>query len=232
MSSTAPHLEAAEGVLLDEWAARYPSQPFCRDGMVDAESYVVAPVRVVAVLRETNVTPDARGAVEGFDVRDFLRSGKLERTYGTVARWACAACSGFPPVERVEALPRDPLVRLVRSIAVINLKKVAGQASANIAAVSAAAARDGDLLGRQIDLLAPDVVIAGGTWEHAAALCGLTVGAPVGLPQAARIGSRLLLGFHHPSARGRVSWQRDYVRLAAHPTVRGWLSARTVTPGR
>ncbi len=154
-----------------EWETRHETSGFsiaeiCRDGIGDLAMYCTAQPRVLVVLREPN---NSRGE----DLLNVLRNGPVFNVWHNVARWAGGALLGFPSFETVNApaCMRETL----RSIAVINLKKQSGGASSDMAEVHAFAARFRTLLVRQIDILAPTVVLACGTLEPLVWLLDLEV---------------------------------------------------------
>lgn len=145
-----------EAALMAEWQIRW-GQPsgFNADGIVDYERWAALPdgKHIVVLLKETN-------GLHGSLV-DFLYHGGSKtyyRTWNNVARWANMVLNGI----YWEFVPKSALDDMVRNIAVINLKKCSGGASASAKAVQQTARQDADLLKRQIQLYEPDMILTGG----------------------------------------------------------------------
>lgn len=125
------------------------------DGIVDPERWQALPdgKHILVLLKETN---DLHGSLT-----DFLRHGGSAtywRTWNNVARWAAMILYG----NYWEFVPKEKLDDMVRNLAVVNLKKYAGGATANQREILAVAAQDMELLRRQITLIAPDIILTGG----------------------------------------------------------------------
>lgn len=138
------------------WQEHHKEYPcFNRDGIVSYEDWEEIPAgkRILVVLKETN-------ALEG-SLAEFLRNGGSDtyyRTWNNVARWTRMILDGI----YLEQIHRETLDRSVKEIAVMNLKKYAGDARAHRGKVRKAALEDKELLRRQIRLIQPDIVLAGG----------------------------------------------------------------------
>lgn len=72
-------LKSKENHLLDQWAKQVPG--FIRDGLPNAEQYVLSIIRILFILKEVNGGQD-------WDLREFLRKGARSQTWNVVARWA------------------------------------------------------------------------------------------------------------------------------------------------
>lgn len=149
-------LVALENKLLDEWAAQVPG--FIRDGVVDAEKYCEAPIKILVVLKEVNGGSD-------WDLRDFLRKGGRAQTWNVVARWVqnMFNLDCEPAWSDLNSGNEERRLRVLSSICAINVKKTSGKDVANNKDILAAAVRDREYLKKQIELYRPDIVICGGT---------------------------------------------------------------------
>lgn len=163
MAMTQKQLEtllADEAALFVEWHSRWqeehPDYPwFNEDGIVDPERWHTLPdgKRILLLLKETN---DLHGSLT-----EFLRQGgsaTYGRTWNNVARWAAVILYG----EYWDNVPREKLNDIVRNLTIVNLKKYAGGASAKPHEIATEAAKDTDLLRKQITLYAPDIILTGG----------------------------------------------------------------------
>ena len=149
-------LVADEKNLLEEWSALIPG--FISDGVVDAEKYCKAPIKILVVLKEVN-------GGSGWDLRDFLRKGGRAQTWNVVARWIQNIFNIDRNYKWIEMEDNNDERRttVLPYISAINVKKTSGKDVANNKAVLDAAVRDKAYLKKQIDLYCPDIVICGGT---------------------------------------------------------------------
>lgn len=142
------------------------STKICKDGIVDYETYVQANRKVLFVMKEVNQW-------DGGDLREMLRKGPRYQMWHTVARWAAGILRGFPPFDEIDKY--EVLVESIRSIATINLKKTSGEASADMSVINAFALMDRQLLLDQIQMINPDIIVAGGTFDSLIWLLDLAV---------------------------------------------------------
>jgi len=152
--------------LFREWEQRIKREiSFAPDGPVDPKLYFASRPRVLFILKEMNGSPWV-----GSDLRLFL-SEKANRgaTWNNVVRWKRLVDKAF--TEPGAALPsydeQAPINTQVRkrelaSIAAMNLKKVPGTGNADYGTVQLYAKQHGDLLARQVAMIDPDIIVAGG----------------------------------------------------------------------
>lgn len=108
----------------------------------------------------------------------------------------------FPPLSDFDKDEGNKLAA-IRSISFINLKKVGGSGSADSAKMQYTTERDRGFLRREIDIVAPDVVVGGvgdsGLWsvlfpDITLEDCGFDI-------RVARVGRIKVVDFYHPSYR-------------------------------
>lgn len=193
-----------ENALFERWRARYPNA--VADGVVDEGAYGVSTPRLLFVLKEVN---DPGGG--GWDLREYLSANANGRTasWDNVARWVVGIR------RRGEDLPWPELRSLagkrrqdvLRSIAVMNVKKTPGGNVTNADELAAAAGADAALLREQAALYAPDLVLCCGSsvakhFEHVCYDASLDWKETVrGVSYAALPGGARLLDLPHPEAR-------------------------------
>jgi len=137
-----------------------------RDGIVNFQTYIAAPYRVLWILKEPNDEKD-RG---GWDVRKFLSNGKFKdykkwkRTFSLLLRVTHGIFNGFPQWESLLSVDKIE-THTLESIAYINLKKLPGGARANGAMVADAYKQSKGLILEQIRVFKPHIVIC----------CGMTL---------------------------------------------------------
>jgi hypothetical protein len=188
--------------LLDVWAARehHIGKGFHKDGVFDLGCFAAAPRKILFLLKE------AYSEGSGYDMRRDIRSPVgLKTTWWNIVRWGYAlqhaARGQMPPFpDFYERGDNEKAAAVLVSTAVINIKKSDGEHTSTYQDVYKYAQLDGDLLRRQVALIAPDIVVCGGTWWAVKYLW----------PEAEEISERAwkipgvtFLDFWHPAARKR-----------------------------
>lgn len=144
-----------EEKLFARWSAGRDG--FVRDGIVDEAAYAASNPRILFVLKETNEGPN-----DDHDLRAFLRGGGRSQTWDNVVRWARAIREpvrdwSWDDAERVTPEQRS---EVLRTLAVMNIKKVAGGARAEGERIDTAAREDREFLSQQVELYEPRYIIA------------------------------------------------------------------------
>lgn len=201
-----------EDQLWTKWRAAYGSDGarIVRDGIGEPDSFERSKKRLLFVLREPH-------GWDGADMRDQLRQGVKYAVWRRIAEWAAAILLDYPPFNDIcDTSIQDAALR---QIAVINVKKLPGGSSASQWEIDDHAFRHRDLLRHQIDVIAPNVIVACGTFgvmrwileDNIAAVsddfCKLSDGAT-------------LLGWRHPAQRGpKRERYESFVELCKHVAV-------------
>ena len=128
----------------------------CRDGILSPEAYRQASVKVLFIMKEVN---DWKGG----DLRDLLADGPKYQMWHTVARWAAGVLRSFPDYEEIDNF--SSMKAALRQVATLNLKKTSGGSWADSSVINAYARLDRDLLLDQIEAIAPQIVVACGTFD-------------------------------------------------------------------
>ena len=93
------------------------------------------------------------------------------------------------------------LQRNIRDVAIVNIKKTAGGGSSNYDEILRAAEKYGEITLKEIDLIAPNIVICGGTYDIAKQMCNVKADElcilPCGAEYFVRNGA-VFLQFVHP----------------------------------
>ena len=87
-----------------------------------------------------------------------------------LARWAYGLLHDFPPFESADQ--SENRASAVRRVAAVNLKKAAGGPAADRTVTATFARQDAALLHRQLAELAPEMLVACGTWDPLLSLLG------------------------------------------------------------
>jgi len=138
-----------------------------RDGIVNAEEYAKAHLKVLWVLKEANDEKNQGG----WDFKNFLSNGKFKgyskwkSTYSLLLRVMYGVSHGFsewstlPNVDEIDS-------KIFESMAYINLKKIPGGSQANPVKIAQAYQQSKELILKQIESFKPDVVIFCGMTMH------------------------------------------------------------------
>lgn len=204
-----PHEE-----LLKEWAAsaRHYAKCFIRDGIIDPGRWSQAPRKVLFILREAYGDPTD---TEGWDLRTVIREwdGPKYKIWWTVSYWAYAlhraSLHSVPPFP-VDATAFKAARQALLSCAAINIKKSGGKSSSDLDDLASYANSDGIFIRRQVDLIAPQIVVCGNVWSLIQRFW----------PDARQVydavweaGGRTIIDFWHPA--NQFPNQLNYYALAA-----------------
>ena len=132
-----------------------------RDGVVDESAYLASCPRIMLVLKEVNDKEN-----DGWDLRKYLRGQPKAATWNAVTRWVKGIRALPKVLPWVDLKPKpcvEDRVEAVRSLCVMNLKKVPGLGSADMEMVKSVAMQDQVYLREQFALYDPDLVICCGT---------------------------------------------------------------------
>jgi hypothetical protein len=184
------------------------------DGIGDPPSYARASRKVLFVLKEPNNREDD-------DARWELQTGP-HGMWHAVARWAATILATEPLTYDV-ANRFEMKQQALRQVAAINLKKVSGGSQSDMNDINLVTYRDREVLRAQIKEIAPEVVVACGTFAQLVWLLGLRVSqtAPLSSPAVGPEDRYTVLPFRHP-ARSQRKHYADLARLAGMlPRVKG-----------
>lgn len=205
--------------LMGQWRERHESaghRCFISDGAVDYGVWAVQSTpRVCWLLKEAY-----SGDGEPFDLAGAYLAGD-SHTWRTWKRVACVTRAVHDAFAGEVGYDGESVDRgkqdLLRSVAIVNVKKSDGAKSSSSADLMRYESEDRDLLRKQLEILAPDVVVCGGTgwlmrriWEGTR-----TPLAPIGAPgdTVYSWGSALVLSMHHPGQRN-ICASDDYYAAA------------------
>jgi len=194
-------IREAEDALFNEWR---PSRPgFVADGAADDEAFASSSKRILFILKEVN---DLDGG--GWDLRQYMREGGRSFTWDNITRWVY----GIRQLPRdmqwdeVEVVDHQRRVRILQSIAAINIKKSPGTHTSDPGQLAMIAAQDREFLNRQVFIYEADLIICCGVSDTFHWLVSF------GTPPKWRSTSRgieyhefkpgkFVVSYHHPQAR-------------------------------
>ena len=175
MGSQIPALEK----LFDEWAKKHaenvstaepylmktepPYGGFVRDGIINLESWKKQKARVCFILNEAGGRLDMEHYPDGFDLAaEWNEKGSFSKFMFKIAVWTKAVQDAFiPPItyNKQEVVKiRD---ELIRSIAVVNIKKTDGQRRSDFEVLQHYAIEDAEEIKKELELVNPNIIICG-----------------------------------------------------------------------
>jgi hypothetical protein len=190
-------------LLLDEWAASHPPDAcFIRDGIIHQERWDKASVRILFLLRECY--DYLKKGNSGFDLRTEIR--QWDKAHGPTMQNAALWAYGIHNV-RDNLIPSRASISIAQTFdsllacAVVNIKKSRGVKASTLTDIDAFAVKDSQYICRQIELIAPHLVVCGGTWRSICR-CPWVAGKyePV-YDHTVKLAGRYYLSHWHPSNR-------------------------------
>jgi len=204
-------LRQREDSIFDKYRAL--GESIIPDGALGKE-YETAHRRILVILKEPHDT-EGGFAKSGGDIRDFGVKHNRGATWNNLARWSALANNPSLTMTEIDVSDLTKRREHLRRIAVVNLKKIGGRATAVMSEIKGYAEQHWSLLQQQFDLYKPHATIAGGTFEILAELRGSIV-----IPQK---GERfpffedkdfgICINFYHPQPRGRPTNQNLFEYL-------------------
>lgn len=176
MGSQIPALEK----LFDEWAKKHaeklstgepyllpeqeePYGGFVRDGIVNLESWKQQKVRICFILNEAGGRFDMEHYPDGFDLAaEWNEKGSFSKFMFKLAVWTKAIQDAFsPPITYKKSDVSKIRDDLIRSIAIVNIKKSDGQRRSDFSVLQRFANEDAEELKRELELVNPNIIICG-----------------------------------------------------------------------
>jgi hypothetical protein len=152
--------------LFNEWKALVleESDHFVEDGIICQENWDSANRKILFILKETN---DYKGSISRLinDAVTVRPKSKLwlRPTFHNIGRWAYGLLNQTDSVAPYKAANKERKNTLL-SCAFINVKKTSGGRTAG-KAVEESAIKYASFLRRQIEIISPDIIVFGGTYQ-------------------------------------------------------------------
>jgi len=196
---------------------------FIRCGVVNEKTYLRSSPRLVIVLREPN-SSDRDWSLPKFlreELERFERGQKFQypyfwKTWKPIGIWSYAIHRGFDKYANLDS--ERIAVKGLSYIGMTNLKKTGGRSTAHYPTIKKHAEKYRDLWQNELEIMDPEIILCGGTFEILAELLGLK-------PRKTRTGLRyaqwelnghrvLLVGCNHPASRESKKQQYNELRKA------------------
>ncbi len=147
-----------------EWQLRTEHQvSLVKDGIIDPMRWARAKPKVLFILKESY--NDDESNLEGWDLRNEheIKEGGFNVTFREAAHWAYCVLNNQNSTTGIKGT--NKIYDALCSTAIINVKKVLGTKTSDPEDLAFYAERYGDLLIKQVNLINPDIVICGSTWD-------------------------------------------------------------------
>lgn len=147
--------------LFPVWESQYSAdEAFARDGVIDETLFESATKKVLFIGKEpNNPTQDL------WDYREWWKA-ELKYSFSTrIAEWAYGILNNFPDYDTIWKDGFYNAHQALMSIAFMNLKKSGGTGNSSLEEMCTYAERDRDLIIKEINLINPDIIILGLSWE-------------------------------------------------------------------
>jgi hypothetical protein len=156
-------IKKQEEALFARWKGEKSN--WVKDGAADPDTFAASDPKVLYILKEVNGRKEKKW--EDGDLRQLLKDATRWQTWNNVARWQYGVEHLNEDInwKKVDYISTSSRRSLLKSIAVINLKKEPGSQQSDMNEIKAAAQKDLDFIKEQIDIYKPDIVICGGTGE-------------------------------------------------------------------
>lgn len=147
--------------LFDLWQEEYSRigldrSKFSKDGIIDEAMFNNANKKLLFVLRESNTLVDS-------GLLDLYKNGPKWTMAAQLSKWAMGILDGFPEFDKVD-MDYNRRSEVMQSIALLNIKKIAGGPKADFNLLNAYSMIDKEYIRHEIDIIAPDIIICCSTF--------------------------------------------------------------------
>jgi hypothetical protein len=145
-----------EKELFTKWISKRPELAI--DGIINESEYSQSRIKVLYILKEVNDWKKG-------NLKEFVQNGSRGATWNNIARWQYGIENYFKTRELKfkDKISRENRIEILKSIAIVNLKKESGGSNSNMGEIFHHAKKDRELLKEQIKLYNADIVICCGT---------------------------------------------------------------------
>lgn len=142
--------------LFREWREDRPGM--VTDGVVDESAYLNSKIRILYLLKEVNGGMD-------WDLCQFVASGGRAQTWDNITRWTYGIRNLEQDIrwEALSSISEEQRKEVLKSICVVNVKKLSGGHTSDLKQIHGAARQDSQRLKAQLSIYHPDLIICCGT---------------------------------------------------------------------
>ena len=150
--------------LLSLWQSKYQDKVFVKDGIVNPDKWATQEVRPLFFLKEAYNGTESWNLINDYLLVDTGET--IDNTWKKVTQWTYGILNTTEtdaPSFDENYIPKKFANNYLQSIAVVNVKKVAGKSTSVLSELKEAVANDKDLLKKEIELINPTVIVCGYT---------------------------------------------------------------------
>ena len=158
------------------WQSKYPNKVFVKDGIVNPDKWVTQEIKPMFLLKE------AYGGKESWDLINdhiLVKSKKqVDKTWKKVTQWTYGIMNtsvSSSPFFDENKIPKEFANEYLQSIAIVNVKKIAGGSTSVWAELEEAVDNDKDFLKKEIELIEPTVIVCGYTMSFLEKILGAKI---------------------------------------------------------
>ena len=158
------------------WQSKYPNKVFVKDGIVNPDKWVTQEIKPMFLLKE------AYGGKESWDLINdhiLVKSKKqVDKTWKKVTQWTYGIMNtsvSSSPFFDENKIPKQFANEYLQSIAVVNVKKIAGASTSIWSELEEAVDNDKDFLKKEIELIEPTVIVCGYTMSLLEKILGVKI---------------------------------------------------------
>lgn len=148
-------------LLFDEWEQtvfEYKDK-FVRDGINNEQLYDNASPKILFITKEPNNPKQEAG-----DFREWWKDGIASTFSHRLAEWSYGLLNNFPEFDEIRK-DKQPL-NSIQQVAFMNIKKSGGSGNAEYQRMIDHVKFNFDFLHRQIEIISPDIIITGTSWNE------------------------------------------------------------------
>lgn len=151
--------------LFNEWEKDDHCEHFIRDGIVNANEWFEQKTKICFLLKEAYTNE------EHFCLNNWLNEDEtcVKNTWKTVSLWVDGIFktdeTNIPVYAESNALDRKARHDLIKKIAAVNIKKSDGKKRSDWYNLAEYADRDKEKLKKQLEIINPDVIVCGSTYD-------------------------------------------------------------------
>lgn len=181
---------------------------FISDGAVNSDLYERSHPKVAFFLKEAY----SKKEVGDWNLCEWLNNGNMTRMWSAVAEWTYGikntTLTNIPPKPQLSS---EEKTDLLRTVAVVNVKKSNGKISSEYLDLLGYAKEDSAFLKKELDILSPDIIVCGNNSSLLRLLYGANVSSGKVLSDGlidgefmkrngyAFLGSQIVIDYYHPA---------------------------------
>jgi len=134
---------------------------FIKDGIIDEALYDEAPIKILFIAKE----PNDNEQEESWDFRNLWQEEPKHIFSYRLAEWSYGIFNEFPQYDKIWKDAKE-MHKALKSVAFMNIKKSGGGGNSEYEKMMKHLLMNLDFLHQQIDIISPDIIILGTSWNE------------------------------------------------------------------